>query len=141
VSKVCDKCGKKPVAGRKYARRGLAKYKGGVGRKITGITKRTFTPNIQIIKVRETNGTVHRVRVCTKCLKTGVKNGTILKAARKPRPPKQIAAPVAPIAVESEELQVEEEPIEAQPVKSAEERVEAPEDIDAEYDKGQEEPT
>jgi large subunit ribosomal protein L28 len=98
VSKVCEKCGKKPVAGRTYARRGLAKYKGGVGRKVTGITNRTFSPNIQIVRVREPNGTVHRVRLCAKCLKTATRKGTIIKASRKPRPPKKIAAP-APAAV------------------------------------------
>ena len=38
------------VRGRSIARRGLAKRKGGVGRKITGITKRTFKPNIQSVR-------------------------------------------------------------------------------------------
>ncbi len=103
MSKVCDKCGKRPVAGRTYARKGLAKAKGGVGRKITGKTNRRFLPNIQIIRVRETNGTVKRIRVCAKCLKTGLRNGSISKATRKPRPPKvvEVVAPeFAPAALE-----------------------------------------
>ncbi len=88
VSKVCEKCGKKPVAGRSYARRGLAKKKGGVGKKITGITKRRFIPNIQVVRIRETNGTVRRAKLCTKCLRVGLRDGTLAKATRKPRAPK-----------------------------------------------------
>jgi large subunit ribosomal protein L28 len=94
VSKVCEKCGKKPVAGRSYAHRGLAKAKGGVGIKITGITKRRFIPNIQNIRVKEKNGTVHRVKICTKCLRVGLRDGTISKATRKPRKAKIAPEPV-----------------------------------------------
>lgn len=67
----CQFCEKKPQTGRTYVRRGLAKAKGGVGRKITGKTKRWFKPNLQRLKVIETNGHVHRVWVCTKCMKSG----------------------------------------------------------------------
>jgi len=94
VSKVCEKCGKKPVAGRSYARRGLAKKKGGVGKKVTGITKRRFHPNIQSIRVKEKNGTIHRVRLCTKCLRVSLRDGDLVKATRKPRPPKVAPEPV-----------------------------------------------
>jgi large subunit ribosomal protein L28 len=66
----CDVCGKKPVLGNQYARRGKAKYLGGVGRKVTGISRRTFRPNLQNIQV-EVNGTVQRARVCTQCLRSG----------------------------------------------------------------------
>lgn len=70
MSRVCAICGKKPSAGRSIKRRGMAKKKGGVGRKITGISRRSFRPNLQ--KVRAiVNGTVKRIRVCTKCLKAG----------------------------------------------------------------------
>ena len=70
MSRVCAICKKGPAAGRSIKRRGLAKKKGGVGRKITGITKRVFLPNLQ--KVRATiNGTVKRIYVCSKCLKAG----------------------------------------------------------------------
>ncbi|MHC4201177.1 MAG: large ribosomal subunit protein bL28 [Planctomycetota bacterium] len=93
MSKVCEKCGKKPVSGKSYARRGLAKAKGGVGRKVTGKPNRRFVPNIQIVRVKEQNGTVRRRRFCAKCLKTGLRNGTISKAPRKPRPPREVAAP------------------------------------------------
>ena len=70
MSKICEICGKKPVAGRTITRRGLAKKKGGVGMKITGINPRRFLPNLQ--KVRAiVKGTPVRIRVCVKCLKAG----------------------------------------------------------------------
>lgn len=68
MSRICAICGKKPHAGRSITRRGLAKKKGGVGRKITGITKRVFLPNLQSVKAR-INGTVKTIRLCAKCLK------------------------------------------------------------------------
>jgi len=70
MSKICYICGKKPAAGRTIARRGLAKKKGGVGKKITGITIRRFLPNLQFVHAL-INGQPKRVRVCVKCLKAG----------------------------------------------------------------------
>jgi large subunit ribosomal protein L28 len=66
----CPICGKKPVKGNQIARRGKAKYLGGVGRKITGITRRRFLPNLQRIQVK-VNGTVQRLRVCVQCIRSG----------------------------------------------------------------------
>jgi large subunit ribosomal protein L28 len=66
----CAVCGKKPVGGNQYARRGKAKYLGGVGRKVTGKTKRKFLPNLQNIQV-EQNGGVKRMRVCVQCIRSG----------------------------------------------------------------------
>lgn len=75
MSRICEICGKKPIAGRKIARRGLAKKKGGIGKKITGITSRRFLPNLQSVKAI-VNGTHKTIRVCTKCIKAGkVKKG------------------------------------------------------------------
>ena len=45
--------GYKPVVGNQKTYRGKAKYLGGVGKKITGMTKRRFKPNLQRIKVVE----------------------------------------------------------------------------------------
>lgn len=73
MSKVCYICGKKTVAGRTITRRGLAKKKGGVGRKTTGISRRKFLPNLQSIKILE-KGKNKKVRVCTKCIKAGKVN-------------------------------------------------------------------
>lgn len=70
MSRVCTICGKGPMAGRSIARRGLAKKKGGVGKKITGVTKRRFLPNLQTIRIVQNNGS-KRVKVCTSCIKAG----------------------------------------------------------------------
>ncbi len=70
MSKICFTCGKKPVAGRTIVRRGLAKKKGGVGQKITGITPRRFLPNLKTIRAI-VDGTPKRICVCVKCLKAG----------------------------------------------------------------------
>jgi large subunit ribosomal protein L28 len=64
-------CERKPTTGISYVRRGLAKAKGGVGRKVTGKTKRWFKPNLQHLKIITPNGTVRRAWVCTKCLRSG----------------------------------------------------------------------
>jgi len=70
MSKVCAICGKGPIAGRQIVRRGLAKAKGGVGRKITGITHRRFLPNLQKIMVN-IKGSRKTVKVCATCIKSG----------------------------------------------------------------------
>ena len=85
----CAICDKKPIVGRSIARRGLAKKSGGIGKKITGITRRRFFPNLQRVKVRFPNGTVRRVNVCVSCLQSG----NVLKAVSFPRT--KIPAPAA----------------------------------------------
>jgi large subunit ribosomal protein L28 len=65
----CAICDKGPSTGNTYVRRGLAKAKGGVGRKVTGKTGRWFRVNLQRLKVVEPNGHVHRTWVCAKCIK------------------------------------------------------------------------
>ena len=70
MARVCEFCGKRPQVGRTIARRGLAKKKGGVGRKVTGITKRRFKPNIQTVRAL-IDGEVRRVKVCTACIRSG----------------------------------------------------------------------
>ena len=70
MSRVCEICGKGPVAGRSIKRRGMARRKGGAGRKITGIAPRRYLPNLKIVKAI-VNGARKRIKVCTKCLKAG----------------------------------------------------------------------
>jgi len=70
MPRECEICGKRTTFGRSITRRGLAKAKGGVGKKTTGITKRTFKPNIQKIRVLE-GGTVRRKKVCAACIRSG----------------------------------------------------------------------
>jgi large subunit ribosomal protein L28 len=71
MGQQCEVCGKKPILGNQYARRGKAKYLGGVGRKVTGISRRTFRPNLQNIQIADPNGTVHTARVCVRCIRSG----------------------------------------------------------------------
>jgi large subunit ribosomal protein L28 len=71
MSRVCQYSGKRPRAGRTYTTRGLAKSKGGVGKKTTGKSNRVFKPNVQ--KVRAiVDGRVTRVKVAAKYLRRGV---------------------------------------------------------------------
>lgn len=67
----CAITGKKAVGGVKYARRGKAKYLGGVGKKVTGKTKRKFKPNLQTVKA-EINGRVKRIRVAVSAIRSGL---------------------------------------------------------------------
>ena len=70
MPRVCYFTGKKTTFGNQITHRGKAKYLGGVGTKVTGITSRKFRPNIQ--KVRAVvDGVAKRVRLCTRCLKSG----------------------------------------------------------------------
>lgn len=68
MSKICEICGKKPLSGRKYVRRGMVRRKGGAGAKIVGKTFRRFYPNLQKLKL-VLKGVVKRAYVCTKCIK------------------------------------------------------------------------
>ena len=70
MSMQCEICGKKPMLGNQITRRGKAKYLGGVGRKITGISRRKFMPNLQRVKAIR-DGVVRRIRVCTQCIRSG----------------------------------------------------------------------
>lgn len=71
MARVCYFTGKKTSAGRRIARRGKAKYLGGVGKKITGITKRTFKPNIQRVRA-VVDGKVCRIKVSAKAIRMGL---------------------------------------------------------------------
>ena len=81
MARVCEVCDKRTTRGMAVARRGLAKRHGGVGEKVTGRTKRAVKPNIQKIRV-EVDGTVRRMKVCTRCLRTG----RVVKPKRRVRP-------------------------------------------------------
>jgi len=71
MPRVCFFTGKRTISGKSIARRGKAKYLGGVGRKITGVTNRKFRPNLQ--KVRAVvNGTARRIRVSAKAIHMGL---------------------------------------------------------------------
>jgi large subunit ribosomal protein L28 len=84
MSRKCYFTGKSTRAGRSYTHRGKAKYLGGVGRKITGKTKRKFKPNVQ--KVRAViDGKVVRVKASAKA----IRNGLVVKPSKRDWKPEQ----------------------------------------------------
>ncbi len=68
---VCALTGKKTSRGMKRAWRGQAVSKGGFGLKPTGITRRTFKPNLQNLTA-VIDGVAQRVKVSTKAIRTGL---------------------------------------------------------------------
>jgi large subunit ribosomal protein L28 len=71
MSRVCYFTGKKTRSGRQIARKGKAKYLGGVGKKTTGITKRKFKPNIQRVRA-VVEGKTCRIKVSAKAIRMGL---------------------------------------------------------------------
>ena len=87
MSRVCFFTGKKTASGRSIARRGKAKYLGGVGKKVTGITKRKFKPNIQTVRA-VIDGKIVRVKVSAKAMRMGL----VVKPAKRNYQPTEKAA-------------------------------------------------
>lgn len=58
MSKVCEVCGKAPVAGRNVSHSHR-------------VTNRMFHPNVQRVTIKDNKGRVRKANVCTKCLKAG----------------------------------------------------------------------
>jgi large subunit ribosomal protein L28 len=76
MSRACQVTGKKTQVGHAVTRRGLAKHKGGVGVKTTGITKRKFKVNLQWKSIWVPELARHvRVRLSTRALRTITKRG------------------------------------------------------------------
>jgi large subunit ribosomal protein L28 len=70
MSRVCMFCGRRTHVGNTIARRGLAKPKGGIGLKTTGVNRRRFKPNVQNVRAM-VGGSMMRVRICARCIKSG----------------------------------------------------------------------
>lgn len=70
MPRVCDVCGKGPAVGNRITTRGKAKYLGGVGTKVTGISRRQFKPNLQRVKVADGPRT-RTIHACTQCIRGG----------------------------------------------------------------------
>jgi large subunit ribosomal protein L28 len=66
--------------GNSVTHRGKAKYLGGVGTKVTGISRRKFSPNLQNVHVSTPNGTRKTMRICTSCLRSGAVIKTVRQA-------------------------------------------------------------
>ena len=71
MSRLCHFTGKKTRSGRSIARKGKAKYLGGVGRKTTGVTNRKFKPNIQRVRA-VIDGKVCRIQISAKAIRMGL---------------------------------------------------------------------
>src|SRR3972149_9532511 len=71
MSRLCHFTGKKTRSGRSIARKGKAKYLGGVGRKTTGVTNRKFKPNVQRVRA-VLDGKVCRIQVSAKAIRMGL---------------------------------------------------------------------
>ena len=67
----CSVCGKKPVMGNQKTYRGKAKYLGGVGKKITGTSRRKFKPNLQKVRC-VVDGVVKKVWVSAAAIRSGL---------------------------------------------------------------------
>src|SRR5438094_2513202 len=98
----CEYCQKKQAMRKQVEHRGKAKYLGGVGTKVTGISRREFKPNLQRVKITTPTGTTRYARVCTRCLKKGVVRKAIQQApfklpvsVQKGQPPVKAAAKAA----------------------------------------------
>jgi large subunit ribosomal protein L28 len=78
MPRVCHFTGKKTTFGNQVTHRGKAKYLGGVGTKITGITARKFKPNIQKVRAL-VNGKIVRIKVSAKA----IRNGFVVKPPRR----------------------------------------------------------
>ena len=72
MPRVCAVTGKRTRVGYQVTRRGLAKKKGGVGRKVTGHNKRTFKPNLQDVRVLTPDGSVVHMKLSTGVIKKGI---------------------------------------------------------------------
>jgi len=80
MARECQVCGKRAQMGNSVETRGKAKYLGGVGTKITGITRRQFKPNLQKVKVALPGGGARSMRVCTQCLRSGAVRKAVKRA-------------------------------------------------------------
>ena len=72
MSRVCEVTGRRTRVGHAVKRRGLAKKEGGVGRRVTGRSKRKFKPNIHTVRVLTPEGQLLRMKLSTKAIKGGV---------------------------------------------------------------------
>ena len=83
MPRVCYFTGKKTSFGNQVTHRGKAKYLGGVGTKVTGVTARKFKPNIQ--KVRAVvDGQIVRIKVSTKAIRNGLVTKPVRRKYNKP---------------------------------------------------------
>ena len=71
MSRVCEMTGVRTVRGKSLRYRGKAKYLGGIGKKVTSASPRSFKPNLQRVTAM-IDGKPTRVRVTTRVIKKGL---------------------------------------------------------------------
>lgn len=79
MARICSIRGTRVRSGGKIHRSGLAKKKGGIGRHVTKVVKRTVSPNLQTkrIWIPELN-CFKRIKLSCRALKTVTKNGAFV---------------------------------------------------------------
>ena len=80
MAKKCEVCGKGAQLGNQVTIRGKQKYLGGVGTKVTGISRRKFKPNLQRVRVTTSSGSNKTMNVCAQCLRSGAVAKTVRQA-------------------------------------------------------------
>ena len=71
MPRVCHFTGACTTRGNRLRYRGRAKYLGGIGLKMTSITKRRFRPNLQDVRAI-IDGAPTRIKVSTRAIKSGL---------------------------------------------------------------------
>ena len=71
MSRVCQLTGAKTSRGNRVRYRGKAKYLGGIGKKVTSITRRKWSPNLQKVNA-VIDGKPTKIRVTARAIKTGL---------------------------------------------------------------------
>jgi large subunit ribosomal protein L28 len=76
MARICSIRGTSVRSGGRIHRSGLAKKKGGIGRHVTKVVKRTVSPNLQTKRIWVSElGTYVRLKLSCRALKTMNKNG------------------------------------------------------------------
>ena len=71
MPRVCQITGARTTTGNKLRYRGRAKYLGGIGKKVTSCTRRTFKPNLQSVTALM-DGKSCRVKVTARAIRQGL---------------------------------------------------------------------
>jgi large subunit ribosomal protein L28 len=71
MPRKCHFTGARTTVGRKIRYRGRPKYQGGIGLKVTSITRRTFKPNLQTVTAF-VDGRTQRIKVSTRAIRQGL---------------------------------------------------------------------
>ncbi len=98
MARACEVCGKTASMGNQVETRGKAKYLGGVGTKVTGISRRKFKPNLQTIRAALPDGSSRSMLVCTSCIRSGFVRKTIKHKPFKLGPTEKAKDKLAPTA-------------------------------------------